>query len=92
MYLEGKEPLFRKRRHRSNIYHVLILVVLIVFFGTLLTGLVKGDVDPLFMPTPTPTRSTHSFVVEGQTHFAAGDLDSAIAAFEKATAMDPEDY
>lgn len=91
MYLEGKEPLFRKRRHRSNIYHILILVVLIVFFSTLLTGLVKGDVEPLFMPTPTPTRSTHSFVVEGQTHFAAGDLDSAIAAFKKATELDPDD-
>ncbi len=91
MYLEGKEPLFRKRRHKSNIYHVLILVVLIVFFATLLTGLVKGDVDPLFMPTPTPTRSTHSFLVEGQTHFAAGNLDSAIAALKEATDLDPED-
>jgi len=91
MYLEGKEPLFRKNRHKPNIYHILILVVLIVFFATLLTGLVNGNVEPLFMPTPTPTRSTHSFVVEGQTHFAAGDLDSAIEALKKATALDPED-
>jgi tetratricopeptide (TPR) repeat protein len=91
MYLEGKEPLFRKRRPKSNIYIVLLLVVLIVFFGTLLTGLVKGDVEPLFMPTPTPTRSTHSYVVEGQTHFAAGNLDAAIAAYRRATVLDPED-
>jgi tetratricopeptide (TPR) repeat protein len=91
MYLQGKEPTFSKRRSRANPYVIMILVVLIVFFGTLLTGIVNGEVEPLFMPTPTPTRSTDSFVVEGRTHFAAGDLDAAIAAFEKAAVLNPED-
>jgi len=48
-------------------------------------------VQPLFLPTPTPTRSTHSFVVEGETHFEAGNLEAAIEAFEKATQLDPKD-
>jgi len=91
MYLQGKEPLFRKRHHKSNIYRVLILVALIAFFGALLSGLVRGEVEPLFMPTPTPTRTTHSFVVEGQTHFGAGNLDAAIEAFHKAAELDPQD-
>lgn len=91
MYLEGKEPLFRRRHRKSNIYLILILLALIAFFGSLLSGLVKGEVEPLFMPTATPTRTTHSFVVEGQTHFAAGNLDAAIEAFQKATALDPQD-
>jgi len=43
------------------------------------------------MPTPTPTRTTHSFVVEGETHFAAGNLEAAISAFQKATEFDPTD-
>ncbi len=91
MYLHGKEPTFRNTKQKSNIYRILVLVVLIVFFGTVISGIARGEVKPLFMPTPTPTRTTHSFVVEGDTHFAAGDLDAAIAAFQKATALDPTD-
>lgn len=68
----------------------MILLVLIVFFFTVLTGMMKGDVQPLFLPTPTPTRSTASFVVEGETHFEAGNLDAAIEAFQNATQLDPE--
>lgn len=66
-------------------------MVLIVFFMTLLMGMARGEVQPLFMPTPTPTRSTNSFVVEGETHFVAGNLDAAIEAFRNATQLDPED-
>ena len=91
MYLQGKEPTFGKRRKRANPYVIMVLLVLIVFFATMLTSIVNGEVQPLFMPTPTPTRSTDSFVVEGRTHFAAGNLDAAIAAFEKATELNPED-
>lgn len=91
MYLNGKEPTFGKRRKKANPYVILVLLVLIVFFATILTSIVNGEVQPLFLPTPTPTRTTNSFVVEGRTHFAAGDLDAAIAAFQKATEMDPND-
>ncbi len=91
MYLHGKEPTFGKRRKKANPYVIMVLLVLIVFIGTMLTGIVNGEVQPLFMPTPTPTRSTDSFVVEGRTHFAAGNLDAAIRSFQKATEMDPDD-
>ena len=91
MYLHGKEPTFGKRSKKANPYVILVLLVLIVFFGTILTSIVNGEVQPLFLPTPTPTRTTDSFVVEGRTHFAAGNLDAAIAAFQKATEMDPND-
>ena len=91
MYLRGKEPSFRKTRKKANPYRILVLLALIAFFFTILSGIARGDVEPLFMPTPTPTRSTDSFVVEGETHFAAGDLDSAIAAFQSATELDPND-
>ena len=91
MYLHGKEPTFKNTRKTANPYRVLVLLVLIVFFLTVLTGIARGDVEPLFMPTPTPTRSTDSFVVEGETHFAAGNLDAAIDAFRRATELDPYD-
>ncbi|MBG0786667.1 MAG: tetratricopeptide repeat protein [Anaerolineaceae bacterium] len=91
MYIQGKEPTFRRTNPKSNIYRVLVLVVLIVFFGAVLAGFANGEVEPLFMPTPTPTRTTHSFVVEGDTHFAAGNLDSSIEAYLKAAELDPTD-
>jgi tetratricopeptide (TPR) repeat protein len=91
MYLHGKEPTFRNTKQKSNVYRILVLVVLIIFFGAVISGIVRGEVKPLFMPTPTPTRTTNSFVVEGDTHFAAGDLDAAIEAFQKAAELDPTD-
>jgi len=91
MYLHGKEPTFRNTRKQTNPYRVMVLIVLIVFTLTILTGIVKGEVEPLFLPTPTPTRSTDSFVVEGETHFASGNLEAAIDAFKKATELNPED-
>jgi len=91
MYLQGKEPTFRKSKHKSNPYRILVLLVLIVFFLTVLTEIAKGEMQPLFLPTPTPTRTTGSYVIEGETHFAAGNLDAAIKAFEKATQLNPDD-
>jgi tetratricopeptide (TPR) repeat protein len=67
-----------------------VFVVLIVFFGSILTGIVQGDVQPLFLPTPTPTRTSDSFVIEGRTHFEAGNLEAAITALSRATTLDPE--
>jgi tetratricopeptide (TPR) repeat protein len=91
MYIQGKEPTFQHSKPKANIYRVLVILVLIVFFATVLTGFANGEVEPLFMPTPTPTRTTHSFVVEGETHFAAGNLDASIEAYQKAAALDPTD-
>ena len=91
MYLQGKDPTFRYKRKNPNPYRIMILLVLILFFFTILSGIAKGEVQPLFLPTPTPTRTTNSFVIEGETHFAAGDLDAAIAAFQKATEFEPND-
>lgn len=92
MYLHGKDPSFRNTRNNTNPYRILVLVVLIVFFFTVISGIAKGEVQPLFLPTPTPTRSTNSFIVEGRTHFAAGNLEAAISAYRKATELDPNDY
>jgi tetratricopeptide (TPR) repeat protein len=90
MYLQGRDPHFRHTRKKSNPYRVLVFVVLIVFFLTILTGIVQGDVQPLFLPTPTPTRTSDSFVIEGRTHFEAGNLEAAITALRRASTLDPE--
>ena len=90
MYLQGKDPHFRHSRKRGNPYKILVFVVLIVFFITVLTGIVQGDVQPLFLPTPTPTRTSNSFMIEGRTHFEAGNLEAAITALKRAAGLDPE--
>ncbi len=69
----------------------MILLVLIVALVGVLRSYARGDIEPLFMPTMTPTRTTNSFVVEANTHFLAGNLDKAIAAYQKAIELDPTD-
>ena len=68
---------------------ILILVALIAG-GILLTRLVEaGRVEPLFLPTPTPTRTALSHREEGAAHFAAGDLERSIQAYEQAVRLQP---
>ncbi len=51
---------------------------------------IERDIEPLFMPTPTPKRTANAYIIEGETQFNAGNLEAAIAAYEEATRMDPE--
>ncbi|MCJ7694184.1 MAG: tetratricopeptide repeat protein, partial [Anaerolineaceae bacterium] len=91
MYLEGKEPQFRAPKRRSNPYWVMILLVLIAVVIAVLRSYAKGDIQPLFMPTATPTRTSNSYIVEANTHFLAGNLDKAIEAYKLASTLDPLD-
>jgi len=69
---------------------ILVLVALIAG-GILLTRLVEaGRVEPLFLPTPTPTRTALSHREEGEAHFAAGDLERSIQAYEQAVRLQPD--
>jgi len=51
----------------------------------------RGNIQPLFLPTPTPTRSTDSYVLEGEANFTAGNLDAAIQAYLQAVRVNPND-
>lgn len=57
----------------------------------------RGSIQPIFMPTPTPTRTANSYIQEAQAHFEAGRVDDpdpqvvdAIAAYRQALEIDPE--
>jgi tetratricopeptide (TPR) repeat protein len=58
----------------------------------LLWGVDRGDIQPLFIATPTATRGAVSYRQEGSAFFAAGNLDKAIQAYQDALAVNPEDY
>lgn len=82
---------FGDARQRSRPGRVVALLALIGA-GVLLTRLVEsGRVEPLFLPTPTPTRTAFSHQEEAEAQFSAGDLDQAIAAYQQAVSLTPDD-
>ena len=76
------------RRRRSNPLWVAILLVLIGA-SVYVNEVVVPATPPLFIPTPTPTRSPESLVNEARAGFNAGNLPQAIQAFEQAILADP---
>jgi len=54
----------------------------------LVTRLRTGEVRNPFSPTPTSTRTSNSWVLEGEASFNAGDLTTAITAYQQATKVD----
>jgi tetratricopeptide (TPR) repeat protein len=87
--LSGRQPNLR-RPNGSNSILLLVLLILLTgsFFvvrGVLFT---KTIVSP-FEFTPTPTRTSSSFALEGETQFNAGNMGAAINAYQKATQDDP---
>ncbi len=85
----SKKYLFRKERPYSNPYRVLAMLVVVLGGVFLLRSYDRGEVKPFFDPTPTPTRTSNSYAMEGQTHFQAGNLDRAIAAYRQAVETEP---
>jgi tetratricopeptide (TPR) repeat protein len=77
------------RRQRPNIYRLFFLIVMILGGVWLIRQVDQGDVKPLFLPTPTPTRTTESYALEGDSQFTAGNMDAAIVAYQEAVRIDP---
>jgi tetratricopeptide (TPR) repeat protein len=91
MYLQGRSLRLRKSGRRSNPQRIIFLVGLI-FGGLLLLGLrtQQGRVQPLFQPTPEPTRIPQSYADEAEAQFASGHMNEAIAAYQHATQAAPK--
>ncbi len=89
MYLSGSKWNMRRRRRRSNPWLALALVALIAA-GIYVERVIVPTVPPLFIPTPTPTRSPATFVLQGESLFAAGKLDQAEETYRQAISIDPQ--
>ncbi|HCB00929.1 MAG TPA: hypothetical protein DEP19_00970 [Anaerolineae bacterium] len=88
MNIYQRKSIFRKRDDTA-IYRLFFLLVLILAGVWLIRSVYQGDVKPLFLPTPTPTRFATSYTLEGDAHFTAGQLNAAITAYNEAVRVDP---
>jgi tetratricopeptide (TPR) repeat protein len=92
MQLSGQQMPFGREDRRASLRRVtgwlaLILLGIVVLYLRFVTR----DIQPLFLPEPTPTRTAQSFAEEGKTYFSAGDLSRAIQAYQQAVDLVPED-
>jgi tetratricopeptide (TPR) repeat protein len=87
--LTGQKPHFRPVKRSANPYRLLLWGVLILGSLWLLLSVQRGQVKPLFLPTPTPTRTANSYALEGEAQFQAGDIEGSIEAYEEAVKIEP---
>ncbi len=90
MYLSGSKWNLRKKRRRTRPWRVLLILVFIaaaVYFWQIYIP----TIPPPFIPTPTPTRSPASFVLEAESLFDSGKLEQAEGAYLEAISADPRE-
>ncbi len=77
-----------RRTRRVPVWRLVLLVVLI---GVMLyvNQVVVPATPPLFIPTPTPTRSPESFISQAQEAYNSGKITQAIQAYKEAINADP---
>jgi len=87
---------FREAKHKSNPYRLLLYIALLLAAVWLLLQTGRGQITSPFAPTPTPTRSAQSYLLQAEAYFAAGKLDDpnsdadAIDTYIKALEVDPD--
>ncbi len=91
MYLKGSKFRYKQRRTtKTNPWRIIVLLVLIgaaLYFNQVVVPVTP----PLFINTPTPTRSAESFVSEAENQLAEGKMSSAIELYAQAVRSSPRD-
>jgi len=90
MNIAPRRPLFN-RKPQSNIYRMFVWVMMILGGVWFIQQVTRGEIRPLFEPTPTPTRAVESFLLEGEANITAGNLNNAITAYQEAVRVNPND-
>jgi len=78
-----------KRRTRPNWFRI-ILLSLLVLAAAYVNRFVVADIDPLGVPSPTPTIAPESLIAEAEGLFEQGKLIPAIDMYRKAIVTQPE--
>jgi tetratricopeptide (TPR) repeat protein len=94
--LVGKRPTFHRSQQRSNSYRIMLWLFMIMGGLWMLLQVQRGEVEPLFSPTPTPTRVFNSYIQEARAYFDSGKIDDpnsendAIDTYRLALLVDPD--
>jgi tetratricopeptide (TPR) repeat protein len=80
----------QKQRWYSSPLLIFSLSALIISGLFVTQGYRRGEVKPLFLPTPTATRIASSFSQEAEMQFQSGNLDAAIASYQEAITINPD--
>lgn len=88
MYLSSKRLKMKNQRRRGNPFRIALLVILIGI-GVYVNQVVIADVQPLFIPTLTPTRAPESYITDAEALVNDGKLSQAVDAYKQAILADP---
>src|SRR5512138_297901 len=88
MNVNPRRPLFN-RKPQTNIYRMFLWVILLLGGVWTLQRLDRGEIKSPFAPTPLPTRSIESYLLEGDADFKAGKLDASILSYQEALELNP---
>lgn len=86
---------FREVKKKSNPYRILLWISLLLGALWLLLQLSRGQITSPLAPTPTPTRSAQSYILQAEAYFTAGKLNDpnsdadAIDTYIKALQVEP---
>ncbi len=88
--LSGRQPNFRRQRGTNSIFLLILLILVAGSFFVVRGVLFTKQITSPFEYTPTATRTSSSFALEGETQFNAGNMGAAIKAYQQATTDDPK--
>jgi len=89
MQLRGDRLTLSRNGRPLRPWRVVTYSSLILIGVAVLWLMETGRVQPLFLPTYTPTRSAGSYAEEGRAYFSAGALGTAIPAYQRAADLEP---
>lgn len=78
-----------KRRSRPNWFRI-ILLSLLVLAASYINRFVVAEIEPLGVPSPTPTISADTLIAEAQGLYEQGKLLPAIDAYKRAIVSEPD--
>lgn len=79
-----------RRRKRPN-WFMIILLSLLVLAGSYASRYIVSEVEPLGVPSPTPTTAPESLIAQAEVEFKDGKLIPAIDTYKQAIASRPDD-
>lgn len=79
----------KKKRSRPNWFRIIVLS-LIVLAAAYINRFVVADIEPLGVPSPTPTISAETLIAEAQSLFDQGKLLPAIDTYQQAIVSQPD--